>query len=1145
MTFYQYFITPRIKRGILYFLFVMKISFVFILVGVFCSFTENAVSQNARVSIDTRNISVNELLTLIETQTDYLFVYNKSSVDVNRNVTVSVKEEPVARVLNSVFKDTDIHYAMEGTHIVLVNKNRIEDKKGSVTIPIQQGITVTGAIIDASGEPMPGVNVTVKGTTTGVVTDVNGKYSVNVPNKGAVLVFSFIGYTTQEITIENQTVVNVTLNEDTQEIEEVVVVGYGTTKKATVSGSISTLKGEEMANSPVTNASNALAGRIPGLVAYQRSGEPGEDGTTMRIRGVNSLGNNDPLVVVDGIPGRSLDRIDPSTIETITVLKDASSAIYGARAANGVILVTTKRGSQGKPRISVNFNQGFNQPTRIPKMANAAEYATMLNEIDAYQNRQPRYTAEEIQKYADGSDPWKYPNTDYYKEVLKTWSTQNNLNASLSGGGESVKYYVSLGTRYQDGYYKNSGTTYNQYNFRSNLDAKVSKNINLSFDFAGRMEDRNYPARNANAIYRMLQRGKPNMAGYWPNGLPGPDIEYGDNPVVVSTKATGYDRTKRYVFDSNIKLEVKIPWVQGLSVTGNAGIDKSFEFRKIFQKPWYLYIWDEKTYGADGLPVLTKAQKGYDDPRLEERMEDGMTILLNALLNYERNFGKHGFKFLAGIERIGSNGDNFSAYRRYFISTAIDQMFAGGDSEKNALGSGKVSARLNYFGRVNYNYLEKLLLEFVWRYDGSYIFPQSKRYGFFPGISAGYRLSEEAFWKNNLSVINRFKVRASWGQTGNDRIDEWQYLSTYAVGVSGVNNSSGYTYIFGTDKENKLLYEGAIPNPYVTWEVANQTNIGFDGSMFDGRLYFEFDVFDNRRNNILWNRNASVPSSTGMTLPRENIGKVTNRGFDFLVGYQDQSGDFRYNVSVNGGYAKNKITFWDEAPGRPSYQQSTGKPIPSSTSNPDNDLYYQAIGIFSDQKAIDGYPHWNNARTGDIIFKDVNGDEKIDANDRVRSEKNNVPRFVGGLNIKLSYKHFDLSALLQGATGAVVYIWTESGNDGNYTKEYYDERWTAANPDSKGPRANTSTAEYWLSGRNTHFLYNTDYLRLKNLEFGYNFPESINNKIGITGLRLYVSGMNLLTYSPGIKDYDPEIAEERGRNYTPQRVINLGISLNF
>jgi TonB-linked SusC/RagA family outer membrane protein len=971
-----------------------------------------------------------------------------------------------------------------------------------------------------------------------VVSDINGRYSINVPNKNAVLVFSFVGYTAQEIATGDQTDIGVMLKEAISAIDEVVVVGYGTTKKATVSGSISTLKGEEMANSPVTNASGALAGRIPGLVAYQRSGEPGSDGTTMRIRGVNSLGNNDPLVVVDGVPGRSLDRIDPTTIETISVLKDASAAIYGARAANGVILVTTKRGSQGKPTITVNFNQGFNQATRIPKMANAAEYATMLNEIDVYGGKAPRYTLEEIQKYADGSDPWKYPNTDYYKEVMKTWSVQNSLNASLAGGGESVKYYVALGSRYQDGYYKNSGTSYRQYNFRSNLDARVSKNINLSFDFAGRLENRNYPTRSLGAIFRMLQRGKPNMAGYWPNGLPGPDIEYGDNPVVVSTDATGYDRTKRYVFDSNIKLDVKIPWVQGLSVTGTASIDKSFEFRKIFQKPWYLYTWDEKTYGSDGLPVLTRARKGYDDPRLEERMSDGMSILINALLNYERNFDRHGIKFLAGIERIEANGDNFSAYRRYFISTAIDQMFAGGDNEKNALGSGYENARLNYFGRINYNYAEKLLLEFVWRYDGSYIFPEGKRYGFFPGVSVGYRLSEEEFWKNSLPAINRFKVRASWGQTGNDRIDEWQYLASYAL-------DEKKSVIFGTDQENKLLSEQAIPNPAVTWEVANQADIGFDGAMLDGRLYFEFDVFDNRRNNILWPRNASVPKSTGMTLPRENIGKVQNRGFDFLIGYQDRLGDFRYDVSVNGGYAKNKITFWDEAPGRPDYQRSTGKPTPSNTSNPDNDLYYQKIGIFSDPQSIADYPHWNNARPGDIMFEDVNGDKKIDANDRVRSEKNNVPRFVGGLNIKLAYRQFDLSALFQGATGAVVYIYTESGNDGNFTKSYYDERWTETNPNSTGPRTNVSTNEYWLNGRNTHFLYNTDYFRLKNLELGYSLPASVNSKIGINGLRIYVSGFNLFTFSPGIKDYDPEIGEERGRYYTPQRVVNLGVSLNF
>jgi TonB-linked SusC/RagA family outer membrane protein len=992
--------------------------------------------------------------------------------------------------------------------------------------------TIAGIVVDESGEPLIGVNVVVKGASTGNVTDIDGNYSINITGTNAVtLIFSYVGYITQEVPTGGRSRIDITLSQNTKELGDVVVVGYGVQKRTTITGAVSSVKGDEINIAPVTNASNALAGRIPGVLSYQRSGEPGKDGSTIRIRGVNTFGDTAPLVVVDGVPGRSLERIDANSIENITVLKDASAAIYGSRAANGVILITTKRGSEGKPEIDIKYNQGFNQPTRIPEMCDAVEYATMMNELNEYRGIAPRYTPDEIQKFGDGSDPWRYPNVDYFKETFKSWSMQNDLNVSLSGGSERVNYYVSAGFKNQDGYYKESATYYKQYDFRSNLDAKVTKNIKVGFDVAGRMEDRNYPAVSLYSLFRMLMRGKPTDHGIWPNGLPGPDLEGGYNAIVNSkTGETGYDREKRYVLNSNIKLDVTIPWIKGLSLTGNASFDKTFMFRKLFQKPWYLYSWDGVSYDGNNEPLMVMGKKGFDDPRLQEWMEDKRELLLNALVNYETKFDKHGLRFLVGMESIQGNGDDFNAYRRYFVSTEIDQLFAGGDLEKNNGGSGYENARLNYFGRINYNFDEKFLLELLWRYDGSYIFPKEKRYGFFPGVSAGWRISEEAFWKDKVSFIDRFKLRASWGQTGNDRIDEWQYLATYGM-------ASNTYYVLGVNQENKLLSESRIPNQHVTWEVANQTDIGFEGAILNNKLSFEFDYFYNVRNNILWKRNASVPTSTGLTLPRENIGKVRNQGVDFMVGYQDQWDDFRFNVSLNGGYAKNKIVFWDEAPGAPEWQQSTGKPIGS-------ELYYEAIGIFKDQADVDSYPHWQNARPGDIIFRDVNDDGKIDADDRVRNSKSTVPRFTGGVNVGLFYKQVDLSLLFQGSAGAVVYISTESGDIGNFLKEYYDERWTPSDTNAKGPRVNVNTAEYWLNG-NTHFLYNTDYIRLRNLEFGYSIPQTIVRKLGVTKLRFYLSGYNLLTFCPGLKNFDPEMDDGGGRGYSVPRVVNFGVNLSF
>jgi len=1119
---------------------IMKITTILILLGVI-HVSAATYAQEHRISVEIENGTFYDVVSQIEKQSEFMFFYKSEEIDNGQRITLRANNKLVADILNEITKSRDLSYKIIDKHIIIT-------KKGASS---QQTKVLTGVVTDSSGEPVIGANVFVKGTTNGTITDIDGKYTLSDVPENAILVFSFIGMETEEMRPGNKTTLTVVLRESAIGLDEVVAIGYGTAKKVTVTGSVTSVKGDDIIKAPVTNASNALVGHLPGLSSTQLSGEPGNDGSSIRIRGVNTIGDNSALVVIDGIPGRSLDRIDPASIETITILKDASAAIYGSQAANGVILITTKRGNEGKPIVTINFNQGFNQPTRVPKMANAVEYATMLNEIDRYRGNNPRYTTEQLQKFRDGSDPWSYPDTDWFDEVLKNWSTQNYLTASLSGGSQKWKYYLSLGTKYQDGYYKHSATNYKQHDFRSNIDGEISKNVKIKFDIAGRIEDKNYPTRGANNIFRMLMRGKPIYPGYWPDGTPGPDLEYGDNPVVVSTDATGYDRDKKYVLNSNLRLDITIPWVKGLSLSGNASFDKDFRFHKRFETPWYLYSWDGKSYDENNKPILIKGKKGFEDPRLKEWMEDNQTILLNGVIDYSITINEHTIKAMAGIESRSRSGDQFNAYRRYFISTSIDELFAGGDKDKDNGGSSFENARLNYFGRINYNFNEKYLFEFVWRYDGSYIFPKEGRFGFFPGVSLGWRASEESFWKEKIPFITNFKLRASWGQTGNDRIAEWQYLSSYAF------NSSGRSYIFGTDQENKLLSEQRIPNRDITWEVANQSNIGFDAALVENRLTVDADFFYNKRSHILWQRNASVPSSTGLTLPRENIGKVTNKGFEFSVGYRDKIDQVGYRITFNGGYATNKITYWDEVPGRPKYQQSTGKPIPSDPNSINSDLYYEAIGIFRDEAALAAYPHWPGARPGDIIFKDVNDDGKIDADDRVRNDKTNVPKFTGGLNINLSYRQFDLSVLFQGATGGVRYIRTESGEIGNFLKDFYDKRWTEENPDSKGPRTFIDSSEYWRNYNNTYFLHKTDYIRLKNIELGYNLPASFNQKVGIKNLRIYLSAYNLFTFSPDLKDFDPETTthtnsnqlyestQTSGQSYPVQRVINAGVSLTF
>ncbi|QHT72019.1 TonB-dependent receptor [Rhodocytophaga rosea] len=1028
-------------------------------------------------------------------------------------------------------------------------------------------VTITGTVVDDQNSGLPGVNVIIKGTTTGTTTDADGKYTLTAPDGNGTLVFSFIGYATQEVPINNRTSINITMADDIQSLEEVVVVGYGEQKKVTVTGSVATVKGAELQKSPSVNISNSIAGRMPGVIATNRSGEPGYDGSTIRIRGSNTLGNNNALIVIDGVPAREggLERLNPADIESISVLKDAAAAIYGSRAANGVILVTTKRGKTGKPELSYTFNQGWAQPTIIPKMATAAQYAQMVNEIDLYNLPSQYWSAaseafktngtftrpdngavtnatfkpDDMQKFRDGSNQWTHPNTDWFDAALKPWSPQSRHNLQLNGGSENVKYLASIGYQNQDAFYRNSATGYKQFDLRLNLDATVNKYITTSLGVVGRQENREFPTRSAGTIFRMLMRGYPYRPAYWPNGLPGPDIENGEQPVLITTSQSGYDKDTRYYLQSNGTINISIPWVQGLKVSGTAALDKYIQQTKRFEIPWYIYSWDNKTLEADGVtPKLQKVQRGPSQAQMNQGSGDQINALLTGIISYDRTFAEqHAITLLAGINRETSNRQFFNASRRFFPSTAIDQLFAGGDREKDNSGSAWERARLSYFGRVGYNFKEKYIAEFLWRYDGSYMFPENTRYGFFPGITAGWRISEEAFFKNNIRFISNLKLRGSWGQLGNDYVEfegalrEYDYLATYAYN----------TYPIGGQLA-KTLRENGVPNTALTWEVANNAGLGLDGQMLDGKIFFELDVFENNRSNILWRRSASIPQTTGMTLPAENIGKVKNRGFEFNIGYNDQVGDFSYNVSVNGGYAKNKIIFWDETPGAPEYQRSTGKPI--NTGN-----FYEYDGIFATQADIDANTldysgvGASTLRPGDMKFKDINGDGKLNGDDMVRRNKNSQPTFQGGLNIGARYKNFDLSVLFQGAAGGEIYLQTESGTIGNFLAWSYENRWTVDNPSTEHPRTVDRNNQYF-SNNNTYWLKNTDYIRLKNLEIGYTLPVTLGQKVGLNYLRVYVNGLNLLTWDK-TDIFDPESLNGNVQYYPQSRIINTGISLTF
>ncbi|WP_167268717.1 SusC/RagA family TonB-linked outer membrane protein [Dyadobacter arcticus] len=1037
---------------------------------------------------------------------------------------------------------------------------------------------VKGKIKDEQGQPLPGVSVVVKGTTAGTVTDNEGVYSVNA-EKSSTLVFSFIGYLTQELEVGNRNVLDIALVSDTKALSEVIVVGYGTAKKATLTGSVAAVKGTELEKAPAANLSNTLGGRLPGISAVQASGEPGNDGSAIRIRGTNSLGNSNALIVVDGVPNRSggLDRINPADIESISVLKDAAAAIYGSRAGNGVILITTKRGKTGKPQLSYDMNFGASQPTRTPEMSNASEYATIRNELQIYDNlpvgewngalagfnSTGSYTRkdngnvinavfkpEDLQKFRDGSSPLLYPNTDWYGSVIRKWAPQQRHNVQLTGGSENIKYLASLGYINQEGYYKNTATAYKQYDMRINLDTKINKYITANLGLTLREEDRNFPSggNDAGPIFRMLMRGKPTEIAIWPNGKAGPDIENGQNPAVITTGTTGYERDRRDYIQTNGGLEIQIPGVPGLKVNVMAALDKQHRRQKNFETPWTLFFWDKKTFEADGVsPLLTGTVRStFKDPRLTESASQELSIQLTGQVSYEKSIGAHNFNVMAGVQREKVDGDGFNAFRRYYISPVVDQLFAGNALEQNINNFDLFRrARLSYFGRAGYNFKEKYLAEFLWRVDGSYVFPKEGRFGFFPGVSAGWRVSEEDFWKNNIRFMNNVKVRASWGQMGaepyflnTETLAEYQYLSTMGFGSYVIN-----------DQVAKTLLESRVANKAFTWEVANNSNFGIEGTLLNDKLSYEFDYFINNRSNILIPKVGSTPSSAGIDgkLPPQNLGKLQNKGWEFKVSYDGNIDDFRYSVSVNGGYAKNQIKFWDETPGAPSYQRSTGMPFNSF-------LVYQFDGVFRDQAEIDANkidysPITGNLRPGDMKFKDINNDSKISADDRTRTEKVQRPYFTGGASINLGYKAFDLSVLFQGTLGGLQLIGlTESGDIGNYLKYDFDHRWTIDNPTDKYPRLTNRNNRYYTNtgqaGINDYFLKSNNYLRVKNIELGYNLPSEIGSKIGLSKFRLYVNGLNLFTFDK-IKVWDPESTNTSGQYYPQARIINAGLRVAF
>lgn len=1007
---------------------------------------------------------------------------------------------------------------------------------------VAQQLNVTGNVKDALGEYIIGASVLVKGTTNGTITDIDGNFSVNGVEKGSILEISYIGYVSQSITVNDEKTLQIILKEDSETLEEVVVVGYGVQKKANLTGAVTSMKSDELLKSRAANATTALVGQMPGLISKQASGEPGADDASIFIRGIATFqGDASPAYIIDGIERTSADfaRMDPNDIESINVLKDAASAaIFGMRGANGVIVITTKRGTDGKASIKYSGSVSIQSPTKLPEFANSYDYARLANQYFGSEI----YSAEAIQKYKDGSDPELYPNTNWYDEMLTKNAIQNQHNISISGGNEKIRYYVSGGFLNQGGLWED--LNYKRYNLRSNIDAQITKTTRLGVDVSGRLE-KSLNSGSSYTIFKELVRNTPVLLCRYPDGtFAFPDATH-PNIVAANQPGGSYSKGETFVVDARVELEQELDFItEGLSAKGVMSYSRNNYTNKAWSVSPYVYSKDannEYILNPRTSPSLnlTQNQTSYQEYQLQ--------------VNYNRSFGLHNVTAMAMVLARKGFSSVSSMFRNSFDSEILDQINAGNTDGQTMNAVDSETARASYMARVNYNYASKYLVEFNIRRDGSENFAPDKRWGTFASASLGWVISEEPFFESLKSTINFLKLRGSYGTLGNDNTGgvSFPFYSRFelyqgAVASNGFMNNLG-DYAFG-DLVTKGLVPGAIANSLATWEKSNKANIAMDATLFNN-LNFTVDLFTERRTNILTQRTAEVPSSFGGTLPLENIGIVNNKGIDLSLNYHNSIGKVNYSVGGNFTFARNKIVEMAEAEGTSEYMRQTGRPI--------NGYYgYKTDGIFQSQEEIDNYAKQEVAgagydtQIGDIKYVDIDGNGVVNSDDMTYLGYGNIPEIIYGINGSLNWKNFDFSFLMQGAAHAQVYL--KGGiilpyfNQGNLPQFWVNEAWTEENPSNRYPRLAESVHNFPATdvpGVQT-YLYNASYLRLKNIEVGYTFPTSWLSRIGVTNARVYVNAQNLFTISD-VPQIDPENTEQEGWTYPQMKSFNFGLSLQF
>lgn len=1011
--------------------------------------------------------------------------------------------------------------------------------------------SISGKVTDESGLPLPGVAVFLKGDKThGTSTDANGEYAITVNSGSDVLVFSCLGYKDKEVAAGKRSKIDITIEEDATKLNEIVVVGYATQRKQFVVGSVSQVNSKELIKAPMTNVSNLMTGKLPGLTTIQRSGKPGADEASITIRGYSTFTDSSPLTLVDGVP-RAINTLNPNDIASISVLKDAAtSAIYGVRGANGVILVTTKSGSEGKPKLTYDGSVTFTKNTAMPELLNASDYIGWHNKARELDGLDPLWTDATIQKMKEDGI---YGETDWLDLLFKNHGFTHQHNISATGGNARTTYYVSLGYLDQDGIVDN--TSYKRYNVRSNVKTKIAENLNLSLNITAYQDKYENPGLYMNsqnefnpisqAIYAIpiIAPTYDGMAqGYY-------DGSYTEQPV-AAIEQSGYQHQRQWRFEGNARLEYdfkNIPFLQGLKASLFGSYDYGNTLNRSFLHSYQLRSFNTTTMSSD----LVYASGIGTTSTFTKSNTLGDTYMIRPSLSYERTFGKHMVTGLLLYEQQKNYSDNMTGVKNgYYAEFPVD--LANGNSWEGisvpVSGTYGYSSMASVAGRATYAYDERYLAEFSFREDGSYKFAPENRWGFFPSLALGWVASKERFFQDALPAIDYLKFRASYGELGSDDTSPYLYMQSYST------TAPSYAYILGGNGKTAFYTTNYVYKD-LTWSRTHSWNFGFEMDAWKGLLGIEFDWFYKVTSDILESVSGSYAPSLGGNVPGiKNSGKVDNRGFELVLKHA-QTFNSGWNYSLRGtlSWAHNRVLSKQISDDHPMYRAILGKTMGT--------LYgFKAIGLYQTQEDIDNSPTAPSGtkRLGDIMYADINGDGKIDAaGDFVKIGNPYMPEFNFSLSMDVGYKNLYLSALWQGVAKC-SYQLSAAYNSGvfdntMYTRPFYhngnapyylvENAWRPDHTDAKYPRLSTiaNGNNAWPS---TWWVKNGSYLRLKNLQLGYEIPQQILRHTGIDGLRVYLAGTNLLTFS-SFKYVDPEMPSVNNGYYPQQKTYSFGLNITF